>query len=80
MRLDPYPQLPAADARPQTNGGIHSARDVDYHRKPVKDWDYADVAEWLSSEGFSAFANLIAFEHKVIVIAVIFTSKLSKYN
>lgn len=42
--------------------------DKDYHRITSispEEWSYADVAVWLSEQGFEKYANIIAYRHKV---------------
>uniref|UniRef100_A0A1I7VNU6 SAM domain-containing protein n=1 Tax=Loa loa TaxID=7209 RepID=A0A1I7VNU6_LOALO len=32
---------------------------------PPEEWNYADVATWLSEQGFEKYANIIAYKHKI---------------
>lgn len=65
MHLDASAQSENHGARKRLNGKVHIHNENDVYQKPVKQWSYVDVADWLSSEGFANYADRIAFDHKI---------------
>lgn len=65
IQVEPLRTAEGHNGKRRPNGKIHFTGDDGDPGKPVNCWNYSEVADWLSAEGFGMYAHLIAFEHKI---------------